>query len=187
MILLNDIALDDRILTQPFACDLKKCKGACCTLAGGSGAPLREAEIAHVEAAKEAASEYLTSSSRDYIAKNGWLTGEYGNRMVGCIDDAQCVFVFFEDEVARCALERAYFDQKTEFRKPISCHLFPIRVADFGGPYLYYEEFSECIPALANGKALDLKVKDISRDALIREYGEEWVDALDALARDGKH
>ncbi len=183
MIVVHDIALDEHILTQPFACDLKACKGACCTLSGGSGAPLRELEIDRVEQSKAAALEYLTPESRAHIARHGWLTGEYGNRTVGCIDDAQCVFVFFDEGIARCALEKAYVDGKTEFRKPISCHLFPIRVADFGGPYLYYDVFTECRPAIPHGKELGLKVKDITRDALIREYGEEWVTALEEVAR----
>lgn len=183
MIVVQDIALDEHILTQAFACDLKACKGACCTLSGGTGAPLRELELASIEAAKGPALEYLTAESREHIAKHGWLVGEHGNRTVGCIDDAQCVFVFFDDGIARCALERAYLDGKTEFRKPISCHLFPIRVADFGGPYLYYDVFTECRPAIPNGQALNLKVKDITRDALIREYGEEWVAELEEVAR----
>ncbi len=187
MLILNDIALDEQILTQPFACDLKQCKGACCTLSGGSGAPLREEEIAPIEAAKDQAMEYLSESSRAYIKSHGWLDGSYGDRTVGCIDDKQCVFVFWEDDIARCALERAYKDGKTAFRKPISCHLFPIRIADFGGPYLYYDVFSECKPALANGEKLGLAIKDITRDALVREFGAEWVEALDALAQQQSH
>ncbi len=186
MIILNDIALDEQILTQHFACDLAKCKGACCTLHGGSGAPLRDDEVKHLAAAAPAAMEYLDDRSKDYIKQHGWLEGEPGDRSVNCIENQQCVFVFFEKNVARCALERSFMEGKNEFRKPISCHLFPIRIADFGGPYLYYDRFEECEPAKAHGKDLNLHIADITRDALIREFGEEWVEALDAVRNESK-
>ena len=181
MIVLDHIALDEEILTQPFACDLRACKGACCTMEGGTGAPLRESEIEAVEAALPMALMYLDPSSQAYIRDNGWLAGEEGDRTVNCINDAQCVFVVFENSIAKCALERSFFDGKTAFRKPISCHLFPIRVANFGGPYLYYDRFPECAPAVEHGKQEHLRIVDTCHDALVREYGEEWTNALQTL------
>jgi len=181
MILLDHIALDEEILTQPFACDLNACKGACCTMEGGTGAPLRENEIEQVEGALEAAMKYLTPESREYIAKNGWLAGTEGDRTVNCINDAQCVFVYFDNSVAKCAIERAYFQNECTFRKPISCHLFPIRVANFGGPYLYYDRFPECAPARINGEVTHQRIVDTCHDALVREYGEDWTNALQML------
>lgn len=178
MIVVDHIALDEDILTQPFACDLKACKGACCTMEGGTGAPLQEKEIPLIESALDAASQYLPENARDTIRKQGWLAGKPGEWTVNCIDDAQCVFVFFEESVAKCALERAYFENKSSFRKPISCHLFPIRVADFGGTYLYYDRFPECAPAIRNGMMTDTRVVDTSRDALVREFGKEWTDTV---------
>ena len=182
LIILNDIALDELILTQPFACDLDQCKGACCTLKGGSGAPLRDDEAKSLADATPAALQYLSRESQAYIAKHGIINGEAGDLTVQCIDDAQCVFVYFEKDIARCALERAYLEGQNEFRKPISCHLFPIRVADFGGPYLYYEEFSECRPAFENGRRTHSRVVDCTRDALSRDFGEEWTEAALNLA-----
>jgi len=181
MIVLDHIALDEEIIMQPFACDLNACKGACCTMEGGSGAPLREEEIASVEQALPAAARYLSEESQEYIRRHGWLAGPEGDRTVNCIDDKQCVFVVFENSIAKCALERAYFENESTFRKPISCHLFPIRVANFGGPYLYYDRFPECAPAVANGEKLHLRIVDTCHDALVREYGEDWTDAVQTL------
>ncbi|MFM7774014.1 MAG: DUF3109 family protein [Candidatus Kapaibacterium sp.] len=181
MFVLDHIALDEEIITQPFACDLRACKGACCTMEGGTGAPLRESEIASVEHALPAAMRHLSEESQEYIRRNGWLAGPEGDRTVNCIDDAQCVFVVFEESIAKCALERAYFHDESTFRKPISCHLFPIRVADFGGPYLYYDRFPECAPAVVNGERSHQRIVDTCHDALVREYGEEWTDALRTL------
>lgn len=182
MILLDNILLDEQILTQSFACDLKQCKGACCTTKGGAGAPLRDEEIELIESATPAALEYLTPRSATYIQTHGWYEGSPGEYATQCINDRDCVFVFYEGDIARCALERAYFEGNATFRKPLSCHLFPIRVADFGGTYLYYEEFSECTPALTEGKQTGQVVLDTAREALQRAFGEEWVEAATALS-----
>ena len=183
--MLNDILLDEQILTQHFACDLKKCKGACCTMEGGAGAPVRDNEVDLIESSALNALPYLSERSRLEIQKFGWMDEEAdGEKTVRCVDEKDCVFVFYDGDVAKCALERAFFDGKTSFRKPISCHLFPVRIADFGGEYLYYEKIEECSPALVHGKNLDVKIVDTVSEALEREFGMDWVEAAKLIDRE---
>lgn len=185
MLLLDNLLLDDHIITQPFLCDLGKCKGACCTVKGGQGAPVLDTEVEALTNAIEITWKYLPERSRKEIEQHGAIDGSDGDLYTRCVDDGDCVFVYYEkgSHIAKCAIEQAYFDGMTSFRKPISCHLFPIRVTDFNGPYLYYEEFPECKPALQNGKRHDVRIFEAVKEALIRAFGDEWYSKLSELAR----
>lgn len=175
MIVIDNILVDKSIIDVPFLCDTKACKGSCCTFPGGSGAPLAESEIQDLLQSSGIAQEYLTESSRQYISEHGaYYQLEDGDYAVTCIEEKDCVFVYYEDEIAKCALEKAYHDGKTSFRKPLSCHLYPIRVADFGGPYLYYDVFEGCRPALSHGKITNVRVFEMLKEPLIRAFGENW-------------
>jgi hypothetical protein len=113
-------------------------------MSGGAGAPLLETEVALVRDVVPAVISYLPTRAKAILARQDPVEGPEGDRSIACIDDADCVFVYYEDSVAKCAIEKAYFNGEVEFRKPLSCHLFPIRVANFGGPYLHYEVIDEC-------------------------------------------
>lgn len=184
MILLDSILLDEQILTEKFSCDLQKCKGACCTLKGGSGAPVADNEIDSIQESLTVAMNYLPDRHKLHIQEHGWLEVGDNEFTTQCIDDSACVFVFWENDVAKCSIERAFFNGETSFRKPLSCHLYPIRVADFGGDYLYYDVISECEPALAHGKANDKTILDTTSSALLRAYGKDWVDSATALSEE---
>ena len=175
-----DILVDSSVLTARFACDLGGCKGACCTMPGGSGAPLEEAEVEHVHAAESAAAEYLPELNKRVIEIEGSVEGRKGNRTTVCIDDRDCVFVYYDAAgIAKCAIERAWQDGKVEFRKPLSCHLFPIRVDDlFGGARLRYEKISQCAPAVARGEQENIFLVEFLKDPISRAFGEEFYDAL---------
>lgn len=174
MILIENILADETLLSRRFLCDSSQCKGACCTYKGGTGAPLLDSEVQFVEQVVPAVLEYLPARAIKEIEKFGAVEGFDGNYGTRCIDSADCVFVYFEGDEAKCAIEKAYFAGKTEFRKPISCHLFPIRVSDFGGDYLYYEQFDECQSAIANGEKQNVFLHQMLKDALVRAYGEKW-------------
>jgi hypothetical protein len=178
MFLIDNILVDERVIATPFLCDTARCKGACCTVKGGQGAPLLDEEIPDLERSVKAASRYLTEKSNAAIAARGAFEGEPGAYTTQCIDDADCVFVFYEGDVAKCSIEKAYFEGQSDFRKPLSCHLFPIRIADFHGPYLYYDEFDECAPALERGAKTNTRIPEAVREALIRAFGEEWYAKL---------
>lgn len=178
MFVIDNILVDEQLLETQFLCDLGSCHGACCTMKGGAGAPLLEEEVQMIRDAVVPASKYLSTRSLKMLAKEKPVVGQKGDYTTLCIDDADCVFVFYEDGAAKCAIERAFFNGETTFRKPISCHLFPARVADFGGPYIYYEEIPECRPALENGKKTGVRAFEMLKESLVRAFGEEWYNNL---------
>jgi hypothetical protein len=188
MISLDHLLLQEEVLTARFACDLNACKGACCTLEGGAGAPLLDSEVRALRESVPKAMPYLNERSRSYLDTHDPVEGAPGSHSVACIDDKDCVFAFREGGIARCSIERAHAEGSSTFRKPISCHLFPIRVANFGGPYLHYDQFEECAPGRAHGAATDTLLVESVRNALVRAYGEETttkiIDAANEL-RDG--
>lgn len=184
MIQIDNILIDEDIVKAKFSCDLKKCKGACCTFPGEYGAPLLDSEIAQIEKALPEAKKYLSPKSLKVLEQDGFFEGSDGDYSTVCIDKKDCVLVFYEGDVAKCALEKAFFDGKAEFRKPISCHLFPIRVGSFGGSYLYYEKISECEPAKEKGKAEEIPLYESLKDSLTRSFGEKWYSKLDSYIKE---
>lgn len=171
---IEEVLVRDEILNTRFACDLEKCKGACCTIDSEFGATTNFEEVMIIESFLDEILNYLDDVNKEAICNNGFYEIKFDEYFLKSIDNKQCVFVYYENGVARCAIERAYLDNKINFRKPISCHLFPIRVSNFGGDILRYEKFKECEPALENGKLKDLTIAQFCKDALIRLYGENW-------------
>jgi hypothetical protein len=183
MILLDHLLIQEQVLGASFACDLRQCKGACCTMKGGAGAPLLEGEVEPLSAAISTSLEFLPDRSRAWLEENDPVEGSPGDLSVACLDEADCVFVYYESDVAKCALERAWLSGTSSFRKPLSCHLFPIRVANFGGPYLHYEKIDECEPGRALGAELGLPMVESLREALVRAYGEDLYKRIVAAAK----
>ena len=185
MILLDNIYLEEEVLTAKFKCDLDKCKGACCTFPGDLGAPVLESEVSLLEEYYPKIKKYLSQKSIDYIEKFGLYEGNPFSRTTVCINHCDCVFVYYEGDVALCAYEKAYLAGEIPFRKPISCHLFPIRVKLFGRPLLHYCHIEECLCAVKCGKADNTLMVNSVKDALIRSFGEKWFaelqDYIDSL------
>lgn len=184
MIVIDNVLVDNDIAKADFACDLNKCKGACCTFPGDSGAPVQKAEVELMKQALPFAKEYLSDRSLKEIEQRGFVEGPEDDITTVCIDKKDCVFVFYDNGIAKCSIEKAYFDGKTDFRKPISCHLFPIRVGEFGGDRLYYEKFSECKPGRARGRETKAPLIENVKDGLIRAYGENWYKKLEKEIKD---
>lgn len=179
MFTILDTIADSALARTHFACDLGACGGACCTMPGGRGAPLLDAEVEEIRRAIPWALPRLSERNRATIELHGSIEGVPGDYTTRCIDDRDCVFVYYEGTVAKCAIERAWFDGEISFRKPISCHLFPIRVHDlFGGNFLHYEKIKECRPALERGRAEGVKLYVFLKDALVRAFGEEFYAEL---------
>lgn len=179
MFTILDTVADNDLATARFACDLSACKGACCTTPGGRGAPLEEAEVAMVVEAIPAALPYLPEHNQKIIKSLGAVEGRKGDHATRCIDNRDCVFVYYDGDVAKCAIERAHFNGESEFRKPLSCHLFPIRVQELiGSNYLRYEKIDECEGARINGRKQGIKLYRFLKDALVRAFGEEFYEAL---------
>jgi len=172
--------VDEKIAFLNFKCDLAACKGACCTLPGGRGAPLADDEIIEIQNAIPFIQKYLSQNQLEEIKLNYGIEGSTGNFATTCIDNKDCVFVVYDDGIAKCAFEKAYFNGEIKWRKPISCHLFPIRISDFGGDVLRYEKIPECKPAIVKGKTDAMPLHEFLSEALIRKYGNKWYEEFKA-------
>ncbi len=175
---IEDILVRPEITETKFSCDIEKCKGACCTLESEYGAPLLEEEIKKIAEVLTSAEKYLPNQNIKIIEADGFFEKKDGEFLTRSIENKDCIFVYYDNGIAKCSIEKAYFEEGTDFRKPISCHLFPIRVSKFGGDILRYEKFSGCSPALDKGKANNIKLVDFCKDSLIRLYGKKWFSIL---------
>ncbi len=182
LIVIDDVTVEGSLTERKFACDLLKCKGACCSLPGGRGAPLLDLEIPEIEGVLTEVLPLLSEEKRKLIEKSGFYEGPRGDYATTCVDDEDCVFVYRENGIAKCAIEKAFNNGKVGFRKPISCHLYPIRVGRFGGDILRYHELAECRPAVTKGESENVGVIEFLRSALTRLYGEEWFGKLETHA-----
>ena len=171
---IQDIVVSNKIADAPFFCNLKKCKGACCTLKSDMGAPLRGDEIGKIDNILNVVKGYLDEENIEEIETNGFYEKIDEELFIRSVDNKECVFVFYENGIAKCSIEKANNDGKTNFIKPISCHLFPIRISDFGGDVLRYEKFEECNPAIEKGAAENVTVAEFCKEPLERHYGKQW-------------
>lgn len=170
--------IDDRIFSVKFSCDLGKCKGACCTLKDAGGAPILNEEVAIIKDNIKIAEKYLSDKHKQVLKHEGFLLGRENDYSINCVDNMDCVFSFVDDGIVRCAFQRAYYNNETTFRKPISCHLFPIRVSGVNRNIIRYEEISECEDAVVKGEKEDVSVFEFSKESLEREYGEHFYNEL---------
>jgi Protein of unknown function (DUF3109) len=164
-----------------FKCDLLKCKGACCTFESRYGAPITWDEINQINQVLSTVIKSLPKAHKSEIEENGFFEVKKDEPLLRSIDNRACVFVYYDDGIAKCAMEKAYFEGKTDFRKPISCHLFPIRISDFGGDVLRFEHLDECQPAIELGKNDNTTVAEFCGESLSRKYGEAWYSQFKEL------
>jgi hypothetical protein len=174
MFSIGNAHVDDPVAQARFCCDLDRCKGACCTLEGLRGAPLQDREVDEIRRALPFVRPYLGDESLRIIEAIGPVEGRPGEYATPCVGARECVYVAFDGPVATCSFERAYEQGLTRWRKPISCHLFPIRVRSYGGEILQYEEIEECAPGRARGERDQVRLADFLQDPLTRMYGPGW-------------
>lgn len=174
MVIVSEAFVDEAITNEYFACDVLNCKGACCTIPGERGAPLEADEIPAIEQALPFVKKYLSEKHLQVINQSGFFQSEDKRYSTVCIEKRECVFVYYEGNIARCSLEKAFIQGETKFRKPLSCHLFPIRV--YGNEHLRYEPLSECSAGIEYGKEQHISLNEFLRDALIRKFGDEWYE-----------
>lgn len=177
MLEIQAVRIDDDIRSEHFCCDLEKCHGACCCIAGWRGAPLADDELDALRAAVPFAARFLSEENLAVLKRDGAFEGRPGDYATVCVDDKECVFVYFDrGGIARCAFERAYEEGLTSWRKPISCHLFPIRARNHGHEVLHYEQIPECQAGRARGRAENIPLYEFLRDPLKRKYGASWYE-----------
>jgi hypothetical protein len=179
---LGNTLISTEIFSTKFACHLEKCKGACC-VEGDRGAPLESEEIANIEKHLDVIKPFLTKESIEVIQTEGFHEGiEIDDPSTNCLETGECVFAYREDGILGCAIEKAENEGLIPFSKPISCHLYPIRVGKAGDKdTLNYHEWSICTPACSLGKELHLPLYRFLKKPLIRQYGSEWYNELELV------
>ena len=176
--------LSDELFEEHFVCNLDKCKGACC-IEGDSGAPLEAEELKILEDVFEKVKPYLNEAGLKAIEEQGKYVMDFeGDYTTTCVDgNKECAYVLFENGITKCAFEKAYNDGVIDFKKPISCHLYPIRITKYPDYHaLNYDRWHICSPACSFGKELKVTVFEFLKEPLIRMYGEEWYQAVAANA-----
>lgn len=184
MLRVRDTLVDVGMCEVQFACDLGACRGACCTMPGPRGAPLRDAEIENIHLWYPQIEHLLPEKHRIIIDERGPYQGTPGDFTTTCVDNRACVFVFFDRGIAKCAFEHAHMSGEIPWRKPISCHLFPVRVRYGGLSELRFEYISECRSALDRGCVQGTYLSDFLRSSLTRAFGEEWYDVFQRACRE---
>lgn len=177
MFAVENILISDDVLDAPFACHLGRCKGACCVI-GDRGAPLEPEERAELERVLPTIEKDLRPEALRTIQRDGvWVEEEPGEYATTCVDGRECVFVVYDRGVAKCAIQQAYHAGRVDFEKPVSCHLFPIRVEEYGGAtVLNYEQIDLCQPAVQHGRRLHTQLYDFLREPLTRKFGAAWYE-----------
>jgi len=180
MIQIDDALLSEDLFSKRFVCDLGACKGACC-VEGDSGAPLEAEEVGLLEEALEDIKPYMRQEGIDRVEETGVFTidvdGEYVTPLV---NDEECAFVSFDKNgTAKCSIEQAHREGKTNFLKPISCHLYPIRITQLKDYVaLNYHYWPICDPARSCGAKLDVKVFKFLKEPITRKFGEEFFEKM---------
>ncbi len=181
MIKVGEVLISDDIRDKEFVCNLEKCKGACC-VEGDFGAPLEEGELEVLREIYPAVKPYLTPEGIRTIEKEGTHTiDDDGEFCTPVINGRECVYSSYDKKgILKCGIEQAYNDGKIKWKKPISCHLYPIRVTSKKHfEALNYHKWHICSPACALGKELQVPVYKFLKDPLIRKYGADWYAELE--------
>lgn len=184
MMQIGNCIISTELLDEKFVCDLEKCKGHCC-VEGESGAPLEEGEEKLIEENYSGFKSFLRPESIKAIEKIGFSVIDKDNELVTpLLNGAECVYAIFDNGIAKCGIEKAFFKGKSKFRKPISCHLYPVRIKklfdDVDG--LNYHFWNVCDPARDLGCKKNVFTYEFLEDALVRKYGRKWYNELKKAA-----
>lgn len=179
MLQIKDTLISLDVIEKKFCCDLSKCKGACC-VDGDSGAPLTDEEVCIIEEEYENFKSYLRPEGVSAVENQGiWVIDVENDKVTPLVNNKECAYVVFDGDIAKCGIEKAYLDGKTKFRKPVSCHLYPVRTKQYRDFIaVNYDEWEICKPALRLGMHKGVYVYDFLEESLIRKFGEEWYTEL---------
>ncbi|MBK9284258.1 MAG: DUF3109 family protein [Sphingobacteriaceae bacterium] len=186
MIAIDKTLISEDVIEKNFVCDLNACKGACC-VAGDSGAPLDKEELPILESIVEKVKPFMVKKGVKAVEKFGaWekdSDGDYTTTLVS--EGAECAFVYFdENKIAKCAIEKAHAEGLIDWQKPISCHLYPIRITKHKTfDAVNYNKWDVCKPACACGEKLKVPVYKFLKTPLIRKYGKNWYKQLEESAK----
>jgi hypothetical protein len=184
MIELGDKVVSLDIIREKFVCDLSICKGICC-VEGESGAPLEDDEVRLLKKEYHKISPFLREEGRKSIARLGTSVRDIDQEMVTPLvdGDKECAYAIFENDIARCGIEKAWEAGATSFQKPVSCHLYPIRVKNYHSlKAVNYDRWKVCDPARVNGERENLPVYRFVGEAIRRRFGEDFYQKLQRIA-----
>jgi hypothetical protein len=181
----GDTLVSSEIFSTRFVCDLLACKGACC-IEGERGAPIEKNEIPLIEKNLELIKPYMTPEGIALLETEGFHEGEeIDDIATTCLPTGECVFAYRENGILGCAIEKSYKDGKSDFYKPVSCHLYPIRIGRLGKfESLNYHKWNICSAACALGMKLNVPVFEFLKEPLIRKFGQDWFDELEEIYKE---
>lgn len=185
MLIVDNVLVSEDLLEECFCCDLGQCGGQCC-VEGDVGAPIEPEEVGDMEDCFPKVRKYMQPEGVELVEKLGTFDYDMeGEFVTPLLRDEACAYVYYEDDIAKCAIEKAYLNGEIEFRKPISCHLYPIRIKKLPDyEALNYHRWEVCESACENGKKLKLPAYKFLKEPLIRKYGEEWYEKLERAVAD---
>lgn len=180
MIIIENTLVSDELIESSFSCDLRQCRGNCC-VEGDAGAPLEVAEVDIIRHNLEHIRPYMSPDGLNTLASAGFSTRDaFGGLVTGLNPGKECVFTYFHNGVALCAIEKAYQEGHCDFQKPVSCHLYPVRVSRYDTfEAVNVHHWHVCAHAWANGQQ---KLYQYLKGPLIRKFGEEWYHQLELAA-----
>jgi len=187
MIAIDNILVSDAVVSEQFVCDLSKCKGACC-VDGDAGAPLEKDELDKLNEVFDTVFPYLNDESKKELARQGrYVYDKEFGWVTPTIDSRICVYgIKDKDGIVKCGIEQAYIDGKIKWKKPISCHLFPVitkKSKRSDNVYVNYEPREDhCKAACSLGKKLKVPVYVFLKESLVRKFGQKFYDTLKATA-----
>ena len=186
MIEIKNTLVSEDLLEKEFLCNISKCKGACC-VEGDAGAPLSEEETRILGDVFEKVKPFLREEGVHAIENQGTSVIAHGEYETPLVDRKECAYVVFDKGVAQCGIEKAYEAGIIDYKKPISCHLYPVRITRYTSfEAVNYEHWPICNEACKLGAEMQLPVYRFLKDALTRNYGEEWYRELDNIAKSWK-
>ncbi|MDO5656460.1 MAG: DUF3109 family protein [Flavobacteriaceae bacterium] len=188
MIQIDNTIISTDLLKKEFVCNLQKCKGICC-VEGDSGAPLDEDELPVLEEIFDKVKPFLRQEGIKAIEEQGkYVKDSDGDWVTPLVNDAECAYVIFDEKgITKCGIEKAWEAGEIDFQKPISCHLYPVRIQEFKAfTAVNYHRWEICNPACDFGKELGVTVAEFLKEPLIRKFGENWYEQLMAAKKEVK-
>ena len=183
MVEIEDKIISDELFEKKFVCDLQKCKGGCC-VEGDSGAPLKSKEIKEIATNLSIIKSEMSTKGLNAIKNNDFhYLDSDGDKVTKLVDGKECVFVVFDkNNIAKCSIESAYRKNKINFNKPISCHLYPIRIKKYDSfTAVNVDSWHVCKPACECGTELNVPVFKFLKDAIVRSWGLDFFHHLDSV------
>ena len=184
MVQIDDVVVSLDVLREKFLCDLSACGGACC-IEGDAGAPVELDEVEQLEEVLPVVWNDLSEKAKAVIDRQGVsYVDEEGDRVTSIVDGKDCVFTCYDsDGTCKCAVEKAFREGKTSFYKPVSCHLYPVRITEYPDfKAVNYHKWDVCKAAALLGEKERVRVYQFLKEPLVRKFGEQWYAALEECA-----